>query len=399
MKTRLFQAALVILTLLAVFPASAKMIGDYSFSGGWTGEAYGDDRTGQFTHCVASVDYKSGLTLLVSVDANYVWNLGLVKPDWGLKLGSAKISYRFDDNVWRNTTTEINDPEVVIVTMPDDATIVDLFRRSRQMLMRINGRQYGFNLDGTARVTVELVQCVGAYLGTSSAAPSTTVAAAPPAPASPEEPTGGSGTGIIVSATGYVLTNNHVVKGCRSLSVTASGAASRPADLIRTDETNDLALLKVDGLYSVTDVAVFRAGNPLKAGEIVAVYGYPFAGMLSQSGNVVSGNITALSGLGDDVRFVQISAPVQPGNSGGPLMDASGLIVGVVNARMNDVAVLGATGSLPQNVNFAIRGNVAMNFLDAHSIPYKTASSGEDLTLVDIAERAKKFAALVRCQG
>ena len=168
--------------------------------------------------------------------------------------------------------------------------------------------------------------------------------------------------------------------------------------MIRFDPANDLALLKVDEPLSAA-AATFRTGTPLQAGETVAVYGFPLTGMLSQSGNIVSGNITALSGLADDVRFVQISAPIQLGNSGGPLVDAAGLVVGMVNAKMDDVAVLGATGSLPQNVNFAIKGSVVMSFLDAHSIPYQTSSSAAPLTLVDIAAQTKRFGVLVSCSS
>src|SRR4029079_10829288 len=95
--------------------------------------------------------------------------------------------------------------------------------------------------------------------------------------------------------------------------------------------------------------------GPVRAGEAIAVYGFPLAGVLSSTGNVVSGNVTALTGLGDDVRYFQISAPIQPGNSGGPLMDYSGLVVGIVNAKLNDLAFAKTTGDLPQNVNFAIK--------------------------------------------
>ena len=75
--------------------------------------------------------------------------------------------------------------------------------------------------------------------------------------------------------------------------------------------------------------------------------------------------------MGDDARMIQISAPVQPGNSGGPLLDSSGRVIGVVNSKLNEIAYAKATGDLPQNVNFAIKANVAMNFLDAHSVPYE----------------------------
>jgi hypothetical protein len=146
------------------------------------------------------------------------------------------------------------------------------------------------------------------------------------------------------------------------------------------------------------DVATFRAGPAVRPGEGVAIYGFPLVGALSLTGNIVSGNVTSLSGLSDDVRYLQISAPVQPGNSGGPLLDESGLVIGVVTSRINDAVVAQTTGAIPQNVNFAIKGSVASSFLEVHSIPLETAPKGATKTLPDIGEAATKFTVLVTCE-
>jgi hypothetical protein len=96
-------------------------------------------------------------------------------------------------------------------------------------------------------------------------------------------------------------------------------------------------------------------------------------------------------------RF-QISAPVQPGNSGGPLLDFAGAIVGVVNAKLDDATVLKAVGAVPQNVNFAIKGTVLQTFLTAHNVGYKTIATGTSpMDLVGVAAAAKKFTVLVSC--
>ncbi|MFX4941208.1 serine protease, partial [Acinetobacter baumannii] len=93
-------------------------------------------------------------------------------------------------------------------------------------------------------------------------------------------------------------------------------------------------------------IAAVRMG--VRLGEGVAVFGYPLSGMLSTSGNFTLGNVTALSGLGDDSRYFQISAPVQPGNSGGPLVDANGNLIGVVTSKLNALKVMVATnGDIP----------------------------------------------------
>ena len=156
-------------------------------------------------------------------------------------------------------------------------------------------------------------------------------------------------------------------------------------------------LLLSDGNVPATDIASFRNGDPVRAGDSVAAYGFPLAGTLSSAGNVVSGNITALTGVGDDVRFFQISAPIQPGNSGGPLVDYSGLVVGIVNAKLNEIAWARKTGDLPQNVNFAIKENVILSFLEAHSIKYRSSAPLEKLDLPAVTDRAQRFTAYVAC--
>jgi S1-C subfamily serine protease len=90
--------------------------------------------------------------------------------------------------------------------------------------------------------------------------------------------------------------------------------------------------------------------------------GYPLSGLLSSDANVSVGNVSALAGLRDDSRYLQISAPVQPGNSGGPLLDASGHLVGIVTAKLDAVRLARFTGDIPQNVNFALKTEVARTF-------------------------------------
>jgi FOG: TPR repeat, SEL1 subfamily len=122
------------------------------------------------------------------------------------------------------------------------------------------------------------------------------------------------GTGFFVTRDGEALTNAHVVDGCSQTSA-RFGNQDFAARVLNRDVQNDLALIKVE--VRPDDVAHFRL--TAKQGENVAVYGFPLPGLLSSGGNLTGGNVTALTGLSDDSRFLQISAPVQPGNSGGPL--------------------------------------------------------------------------------
>ncbi len=120
-------------------------------------------------------------------------------------------------------------------------------------------------------------------------------------------------------------------------------------------------------------------------------------GLLTSDINVTTGTISALAGPGDDRRIFQITAPVQPGNSGGPVLDASGHVVGVVVARLDALKMAHLTGRLPQNVNFAISEGAARAFLDAHDVPYKTARSNRTMPTTDIAANAKGYTVLIEC--
>jgi serine protease Do len=114
----------------------------------------------------------------------------------------------------------------------------------------------------------------------------------------------------------------------------------------------------------------------------------------STTGNVTTGIVTALAGLRDDPHQIQISAPVQLGNSGGPVLDVSGHLIGVVVSKLNAVR-----GDVPQNVNFAIKASTAANFLDAHGVAYRSATGEKALPIPDIVEQAKGFSAQVLCHG
>ena len=170
------------------------------------------------------------------------------------------------------------------------------------------------------------------------------------------------------------------------------------AQLVGRDGTNDLALLATE--QHPAQWAHWRVS--VRQGEDIVAYGFPLTGMLSSRGNVVTGNVTALAGLGDDSRFLQISAPVQLGNSGGPLFDRYGNVIGVVVAKLNALKIASATGDIPQNVNFAIKASVATAFLDAQRVAYAGAQNAEvasagPLSTPDIATRAQSLAVQVVC--
>ncbi len=206
------------------------------------------------------------------------------------------------------------------------------------------------------------------------------------------------GTGFLISTRGHILTNHHVVDGCESLTARFADGSSGRGRVVASDELNDLAVVRTSS--PVISVAVFNAVPTYRQGDQVVVYGFPLVGALSEAGNLTTGTLSALSGLGNDSRYIQISAPVQPGNSGGPLVDDKGNVIGVVTSKLNAIRVAEATGDIPQNVNFAIKDVVAKSFLQAHDIPFaEGGSDGPSLTAADIGDVLREKVVFLQCKG
>lgn len=171
-----------------------------------------------------------------------------------------------------------------------------------------------------------------------------------------------SGTGALVTAQGHVLTAAHVVAGATSIKV-ATAQGMKSATVLRVDEANDLAVLKIsEGKFKALAVA---ASRQIKLGQTVATIGFPNVDIQGFSPKVTKGEISSLNGVGDDPRSWQISAPVQPGNSGGPLLDESGNLIGIVVSKLGLKAAQ-ATGDIPQNVNYAVKSAYALALLEPY---------------------------------
>ena len=217
----------------------------------------------------------------------------------------------------------------------------------------------------------------------------------PPEPQTmPEKKGFSTGTGFFVDDAGDLLTNNHVIEDCHDIKVRMPNKALISAKAIAHDAVNDLALLKVNG--PAPKSSTFRPD--VKLGEPVAAFGFPHADVMSSSGSFTLGSVTSMSGLHDDSRYVQISAPVQAGNSGGPLFDYDGNTIGMVSAKLNAIKMAIETEDLPQNVNFAIKGYVIASFLDANKIKTSLPDHHDKpLETTAIAEIAQSISVFVVC--
>jgi S1-C subfamily serine protease len=216
-----------------------------------------------------------------------------------------------------------------------------------------------------------------------------------PKPSVPLDRHQSSGTGFFVNTDGYLVTNAHVVNECNSIVIFSSKRESDKATLVATDTTNDLAILRT--ILKPETTATIRSG--VRLGENVAAFGFPLAGTLASSGNFTPGSVTALSGLGDDSRYLQISAPVQPGNSGGPLLDQSGAAVGVVSAKLNALKFMVANdGDIPQNVNFAIKGRMLASFLESSHIAFTERGISPAIPPPELADMAAAMSVFILCR-
>lgn len=123
------------------------------------------------------------------------------------------------------------------------------------------------------------------------------------------------------------------------------------ARVVATDETNDVAILKVTGRFTPLVVNT----NILALGQPAFTIGFPNIDVQGLAPKYTDGKVSSLSGIRDDANNFQISVPVQPGNSGGPLTDAGGNVIGIIVARLNDYAALKRMKAIPQNVNYAVK--------------------------------------------
>ena len=204
----------------------------------------------------------------------------------------------------------------------------------------------------------------------------------------------GEGTVFLVNADGGAVTAQHVVDGCAQLRLRGRGGL---ATVQAVDVAHDLALLRVPGQVRAIAVLASDPGG-VRQGDPVVVFGYPLNAWLSNAGNLTPGTVSALSGLGDDPNQWQITAPIQPGSSGSPVLDQRGVVVGVVSMRLSDARMREATGTSGQNLNFAVSGPRLNAFLRQHRARFEPGGFWRfPRSNADIADDARQWTGVIEC--
>ena len=197
----------------------------------------------------------------------------------------------------------------------------------------------------------------------------------------------GSGSGFAVSKKGYFITNNHVINGCQNIKIHANDKVYL-STLIASDIKNDLALLK----SSFKPNFVFPlSSSPAKLMEEVYVAGFPFGHKVSSRIKVTKGIISSLAGLGDDYSRFQIDAAVQPGNSGGPIYDNLGNVVGVTVAKLDYKFSMKNYSTIPELTNFGIKSSMLRSFLSASNIEFRDSVSKQISNLGEMIQNGSFY--------
>ena len=176
-----------------------------------------------------------------------------------------------------------------------------------------------------------------------------------------------SGSGFYVSEAGHIVTNHHVIDGCKSMKIQSTGKVWNTT-IIANDPQNDLALIKVD--KKPAHVFALSAETPFPLQDII-VAGFPFGDSFSSALKFTQGIISAGMGLGNNYSQIQIDAALQPGNSGGPIMDEYGNIVGVAVAKLSLKKIVDEYGVVPENTNFGVKASVVRNLMEGNRVPLK----------------------------
>jgi len=211
----------------------------------------------------------------------------------------------------------------------------------------------------------------------------------------PEKVKDRQGTGFMVSERGHILTCAHAVGDEKEATIWVGGERVY-ADVVLIDTNADIALLKpqTELTNQLRRLWIVPDAKPAM-GQDVYTIGFPLSDILGKSARFTKGLVSATVGEQDDPKHLQVSAEVQPGNSGSPLLDENGKVIGMIDSSLNAAGVFASTGgALPQNVNFAVKAEVLVDFLKQAGLP--AGPTGDVATAKQPFDQVKDSVVLVR---
>ena len=391
--SKVFALLLAGSTALTSLSTNAQTETRYGTEGWWG--IYHDTIDNGDRLCFARTFYKDYNIVMkffaLSVDGERHWAISLTNDKWtGRLTEGTKYNLTLEaphNKKWSLSFEVIGAREILAYVSKDVMNSIAMDKDGFKMTLRAAYKTHGpFRLDNSAAAIRAVVHCVNDGLKTANK----------PAEKKPEQKksSGGisTGTGFFV-APGYIVTNHHVIKNCTEppmVRYPKYGAVIAYSKGI--DEANDLVILETKATHH--GIASFR--RVPKLGEAVASFGFPLFDVLASDGNFTLGNVTSTTGMGGDSRFIQFSAPIQYGNSGGPLLDMYGRVVGISESFLKQTTDGSAA---PQNVNFAITASVAMNFLEIKELNPQLAPTAQKMEPEQLAEHAKKFTVQIACKS
>lgn len=208
-----------------------------------------------------------------------------------------------------------------------------------------------------------------------------------------------SGTGFFVTPN-VVVTNYHVIADAKKIEVTFQNEYTVLANVIGKDTANDIAVLSVEGLQSKVIPLVIGEAGSIREGERVYTIGFPLSNDLGTRHKISEGLVNGLTGLKDDPTVFQVSIPIQPGNSGGPLITADGRVVGITSSGLNSVYYLRNVGTVPQNVNFAVKADYILPVLSVTGVNVEKGNrqdkSLDPIRIMDMGKSAVVYVKALR---
>ena len=255
--------------------------------------------------------------------------------------------------------------------------LVEVYRRGAGWRLSANGQGFAAGIAGIA-------QAYRIELRVADAQPTRGADCYDQGEPRPQPGTSSGGSGFAV-ARRLLVTNYHVIEHAASISV-AGADRTGPAQVVATDPVNDIALVSID--HDANGVARFRGDADVDLGEDIIVGGFPLQGLLGSGPQISGGNVSALTGMRNDSSVLQFNAPIGSGSSGGPILDCSGLVVGLVRSVLRTDL---DHAPIAQNINFAVKAALVRSFLHAAGVSTEMAAAAAARPRADVARLARGF--------